>query len=154
MPWIDFNLPAKGKLGKRKQAAVAKAIRGRDRQALGAIGAPKPVRLNVVGGAYDNDDGSSRQMETAKLRPGEPVELRREPTNKFDPSAVAVFSARGIQIGYLGASRAAWIGSKLDKGLPVRAVVDRIVGRAGERKPVIRIDIAPASELSDQAAAD
>lgn len=146
MPWIDFNLPAKGKPGKRKQAAIAKAIRARDRTALGAVGAPKPVRLNVVGGMYDNEDGSSRQAETALLKAGDLVDLVREPTNKHDPSAVAVFSSRGIQIGYLGASRAAWIGSKLDKGLQVRAMVDRIVGRAGEQKPVIRIDIAPNSE--------
>jgi hypothetical protein len=145
MPWIDFNLPGKGKPGKRKQASIAKAIRGRDRAALGAIGAAKPVRLNVVGGAYDNEDGSSRQAEAALLVVGEAVELRREPTNKHDPSAVAVFSERGVQLGYLGASRASWIGSKLDRGLVTVAVVDRIVGRAGERKPVIRIEISAAA---------
>ncbi|WP_145118935.1 HIRAN domain-containing protein [Sphingomonas panaciterrae] len=31
--------------------------------------------------------------------PGEPVHLVPKPTNEHDPAAVAVFSARGIQIG-------------------------------------------------------
>ena len=142
MPWIDFNLPGKGKPGKRKQATIAKAIRTKDRSTLGAIGAPKPVRLNVVGSAYDNDDGSSRQIVTSALRAGEAVELRREPTNKHDPAAVAVFSARGIQIGYLGASRAAWVGSKIDKGQVRGAVVEKVIGKPGEMKAVIQIEIA------------
>lgn len=146
MPWIEFNLPAKGKLGKRKRAAALKAVQRRDRAALAAIGHPKPVRLNVVGGIYDNEDGTSRQAETALLKVGDPVELRREPANKHDPAAVAVLSARGVQIGYLGASRAAWIGSKLDKGMAVVATIDRIVGRKDEPlKPVLLIEISAAA---------
>ena len=142
MPWIDFNLPAKGRIGKRQRAEAVNAVQRRDREALASLGAPGPVRLNVVGSSHDNADGSSRQVEIAALRPGEPVSLRREPTNKHDPSAVAVFSARGVQIGYLGEQRAAWIGSKIDKGQLRGAVVDRIIGRPGEMKAVIKIEIA------------
>jgi hypothetical protein len=142
MGWIEFTLPAKGKVGKRRRAAAVKAIRSGDRDAIAALSRPAPLRLNVVGGFYDNADGSSRQAETCKLKAGDPVELRREPGNKFDPSAVAVFSERGVQIGYLGEQRTAWIGSKIDKGIAVRAAVDRLIGRRGEPlKPVLRIDI-------------
>ena len=43
--------------------------------------------------------------------PGELVELRPEPDNPAYPNAIAVFSARGIQIGYLTAERAPRIGA-------------------------------------------
>lgn len=55
-------------------------------------------------------------------RGGEPVEMRPEPKNPADPNAVAVFSARCVQIGYLTAERAPWIGSMLKRGRPVAAI--------------------------------
>lgn len=38
--------------------------------------------------------------------PGDPIELCREPKNKHDKHAVAVFTDRGTQLGYLTAERA------------------------------------------------
>jgi hypothetical protein len=35
------------------------------------------------------------------IRPGDPVTLKREPTNPVDPSAVAIFTDSGEQIGYV-----------------------------------------------------
>ena len=84
--------------------------------------------LRVVGSTYPNSDGSSRQDEIARCVVGERIELWRERTNKFDPSAVAVLSARDVQVGYIGADRCGWIGSKIDRGLPIQVIVDRIVG--------------------------
>jgi hypothetical protein len=54
--------------------------------------------------------------------PGEPVELRPEPDNPADEYAVAVYSARGIQIGYLTAERAPWIGGMLKAGREIAAI--------------------------------
>lgn len=54
--------------------------------------------------------------------PGEPVSLVPEPTNKADPAAIAVYSARGIQIGYLSADRCVWIGGKMRQGQDIRAI--------------------------------
>ncbi len=54
--------------------------------------------------------------------PGEPVDLRPEPTNPADPRAVAVFSTRGIQLGYLTAERCGRIGSLIRAGTPVHAI--------------------------------
>ncbi|AHE55933.1 HIRAN domain-containing protein [Sphingomonas sanxanigenens] len=84
--------------------------------------------LPVVGERFDNADGSSRQEEIRRCRPGEAVWLEREPSNRFDPSAVAVFSDRGFQLGYIGADRCGWIGSKIDRGFNVDAVVEGISG--------------------------
>ncbi|MDB5733201.1 MAG: hypothetical protein JWQ03_3096 [Variovorax sp.] len=84
--------------------------------------------LRVVGCYYDNPDGSSRQAEIANCWPGEVVELYREPDNPHDPSAVAVFSRRGVQVGYLGKDRCGWIGSKIDRKYEIHAIVERVLG--------------------------
>lgn len=77
---------------------------------------------------FDNEDGSSRQAELALCRVGEAAFLVREPSNPHDPRAVAIMSARGIRVGYLRRERAVWIGSKIDRGYDVRAIVERIRG--------------------------
>lgn len=74
------------------------------------------LTLAVVGIDYPNADKSrsNRRFELLQCLPGEPVELRHEPRNRHDPHAVAVFSARGVQIGYLSAERAPWILRRMD----------------------------------------
>lgn len=84
--------------------------------------------LPAVGTWYDNADGSSRQAELARCQPGEEVTLQREPENEHDHMAVAIISARGVQVGYLGKEKAMWIGSKIDRGYDVRAIVERVKG--------------------------
>lgn len=80
------------------------------------------ISLAVVGADYPNEDGSDRRFELALCSPGEAVELRPEPRNRADPRAIAVFSCRGEQIGYLPAERAPWIGSLISSGREWRAV--------------------------------
>lgn len=78
--------------------------------------------LAVVGADYPNKRGPTRRFEIEVCRPGEPVSLVREPRNRFDPRAVAVFSSREVQLGYLSAERCGWIGSMIEQGRPVSAV--------------------------------
>jgi hypothetical protein len=85
-------------------------------------------RMPACGEWYDNEDGSSRQAELARCVPGDPLELVREPHNPHDPRAVAVFTLNRIRVGYLRRDRAAWLGSKIDRGYDVRAIVERIKG--------------------------
>lgn len=84
--------------------------------------------LPAIGERHDNEDGSSRQAELALCSPGEEVLLVREPQNPHDRMAVAVFSCRGIKVGYLKRDRAVWVGSKIDRGYDVRAIVQRVKG--------------------------
>jgi len=42
-------------------------------------------------------------MECMLCAPGDVVELRLEPTNPYDENAVAIFSERGTQLGYVSA---------------------------------------------------
>ncbi len=83
-----------------------------------------PMSLAVVGAPHLNADGSNRQFEILVCQAGEPVELRPEPKNKHDRNAVAVFSCRGTQIGYLSAERAPRIGALLGQ-TEVEAVFQR-----------------------------
>jgi hypothetical protein len=83
---------------------------------------PNEFSLAIVGAAHANADGSNRRFEILLCAPGETVELVPEPRNKADPYAIAVFSARGVQIGYVTAERAPWIGSKMAAGAELEAV--------------------------------
>ncbi len=84
---------------------------------------PLPARsLAVVGVDFPNPKGPTRRFEVELRRPGEPVELRPEPRNRHDPQAIAVFSCRGVQIGYLPAERAPLIGGIIAKGVEVGAI--------------------------------
>ena len=84
--------------------------------------------LAAVGCWYDNEDGSSRQLELAECRPGDLLELVRQPDNPHDPLAVAIFTASDTCVGYLGRDRAAWIAPKIDRGYLVSAIVERVKG--------------------------
>lgn len=78
--------------------------------------------LAVVGADYPNKKGPGRRFEIAMCTPGETITLVPEPENPADENAVAVYSARGVQIGYLSAERAPWIGSMLRSGRILEAV--------------------------------
>jgi len=82
------------------------------------------LSLAVVGLDYANPDKSksNRRFELALCAPGELVYLVPEPKNKADHLAVAVFTAREIQLGYLTAERCGWIGARLASGEAVEAV--------------------------------
>jgi hypothetical protein len=84
--------------------------------------------LPAVGERYDNEDGSSRQLEIAECQPGDLIELVRQPDNPHDHMAVALFTSSGTCVGYLGRVKAQWIGSKMDRGHPVFAIIERIRG--------------------------
>lgn len=80
------------------------------------------LSLAVVGADYPNKTGPTRRFEIALCGPGEPVELRPEPDNPADPRAVAVYSDRGVQLGYLTAERAPWFGSMISSGRVITAI--------------------------------
>ena len=90
---------------------------------------PRQFSLHVVGADFPNRKGGNRRFEILVCAPGEPVDLVPEPRNPADPNAVMVLSARGVQIGYLPAERAPWIGGMLRAGREVRAVFQQPTAR-------------------------
>lgn len=75
------------------------------------------LSLAVVGMQYDNKNGPTRQFEIAMCVPGERVDLIPEPKNPADSQAIAVYSTRGIQIGYIRAERAPMISKAMRDGI-------------------------------------
>lgn len=109
--------------------------------------------LPACGEWYDNDDGTSRQEELSRCETGDPLALIREPDNPHDPMAVAVFTARGIRVGYLSRERAGWIGSKMDRGYKVAAIVERIKSKhlpGSALGLIMRVSMAPPSDDLDE----
>lgn len=90
------------------------------------------LTLSVVGIDFPNTDRSrsNRRMELLVCAPGEPVALRREPKNPHDANAVAVFSARDVQVGYVSAERAPLIGRRMQQEDHV-VVFQALVGSMG-----------------------
>jgi hypothetical protein len=86
------------------------------------------LTLAVVGIDFPNADGSNRRSETMMTLPGESVELVPEPKNKHDSNAIAVISPRGIQLGYVNAERAPYIGSRMSRGEDVEAIFQGMDG--------------------------
>ncbi|MEN2747437.1 HIRAN domain-containing protein [Sphingomonas sp. T9W2] len=82
----------------------------------------RELSLHVVGADHPNRGGGNRRFEILLCVPGEVVTLVPEPRNPVDRNAVMVVSARGVQIGYLTADRAAWIAAMLRSGRAVAAI--------------------------------
>lgn len=88
------------------------------------------LTLAVVGIDFPNADGSNRRSEALMTLPGEPVELVPEPKNRHDGNAIAVVGPRGVQIGYLSAERAPYIGGRMQRGEDVAAIFQGMDGAA------------------------
>ncbi len=89
------------------------------------------LTLAIVGIDFPNNDGSNRRSELMFSEIGEPMELRPDPKNKHDDLAVAVFSARRVQVGYITAERAPLVGARIRAGADVKAIYQGLVGGAG-----------------------
>ena len=115
----------------------------RSHKANGYLKATGRRSLNIVGESFTNSDGTSRQLEIKRCRAGEPITLRAEPENKFSDKAIAVFSCRDIQLGYIGADHCEWI-ARLMQNPEFEVEIEWVTG--GERgKPTrgIVLSIAP-----------
>lgn len=94
------------------------------------------LSLWVVGMQHPNPKNrGNRKFEAMTSAPGHPVSLEPEPKNEHDPHAVAVYSSRGVQMGYLTAEKAPWIGGMIRQGRIITAVFQE----AFETKAAIRV---------------
>lgn len=103
----------------------------------------------VVGTSYRNRNGTSRQAAIRKdCSTFDPLDLIREPDNKHDRHAIAVF-CDDKQIGYLSADIAGKYAPKLDAGLiSMKAYVEEVTGGDGDKSTLgvnINIKITPTS---------
>ena len=100
--------------------AKAKSFLSRD--AYATIGDASGFNTKVVGVSFEG-----RQDTVAALRHGETVELRRDPGNPHDPSAVGVWYG-ALQLGFLRRQIAARIAPNIDGGERYTAAVTAVTG--------------------------
>ena len=99
----------------------------------------RTLTLAVVGADYPNARGPTRRFEIALCLPSERIELRPEPRNPKDSLAIAVYSARGVQLGYITAERAPLI-HKLTREAGDRAILPiAVFQERTERGALIRV---------------
>jgi len=68
--------------------------------------------VNVVGERYRSD-----AIQDSCFAPGNEIVLQREPTNQYDPNAIAVWNAaRTLQAGYIAREDAKRLAKKRDRG--------------------------------------
>jgi hypothetical protein len=86
------------------------------------------LSLAIVGIPFPNAKGPTRRFELELCKPGEPVELWPEPKNPADENAIAIFSCRGVQLGYVASVRAVLIMGWIRDGAEPRAVFQGVSG--------------------------
>jgi len=69
-----------------------------------------------------------RQAVVARLSPGTPLRLERQPTNEYDPNACALFDPLGDQVGFLNRTLAAELAPVMDGGVEYDAEVADVTG--------------------------
>jgi hypothetical protein len=82
----------------------------------------KAISLAIVGADYPNKRGPGRRFDLALCVPGEPIELRPEDNNPADEWAIAVYSCRGVQLGYIPSQRAPLVRKWMSEGREMTAV--------------------------------
>jgi hypothetical protein len=93
--------------------------------------AARGLRVTGVAGAANHHPDA---LASDAVAPGRPLALRRDPANPHDPSAIAVHSAVGEQVGWVPRAVAAELAPDLDAGRPWTAIVLR-EQRASPRDP-------------------
>jgi hypothetical protein len=120
---------------------------GRDAPELAEHG----LRVVGVAGASRHHTDALADDESAK--PGDPLELRRDPDNEHDPNAIAVHAGGGgEQLGWVPREVAAEVAPDIDADKPWSALVLR-EQRASPRDPRTGLTmlLGPTDELRLQA---
>ncbi len=74
-----------------------------------------------------------RQDVLARLEPGSPLRIERQPDNAFDANAIALFEPRGEQVGFFNRRLAAALAPAIDAGVAYDAEVTDVTGGEGDR---------------------
>jgi hypothetical protein len=121
----NFLLGASASLSGAALAAPAAAV-STDEVAL--------LSTYVTGTAYHHAVGAA-----AGLRAGDPLVLRRDRSNDYDPRAIEVRTRAGWKLGYLPRIHNDSLASLMDAGFPVSGRVSEVVPDC--RQPDIRLGV-------------
>ena len=118
---------------------------------------PAQITLPIVGSEYPNKGrkAPTRRFAIELCAPGDLIELRPEPGNPADENAIAVYSRRDIQMGYLPAERAPYVGMMMRRGAVTAIFQGQAQGRAFARiafdgeKPTLPVQVGQAEQSDD-----
>lgn len=82
----------------------------------------------IAGISFANDDGRSRQGVAARRERFDVLHLVREPRNRHDPEAIAVYTEAGVQLGYIPEHVAEELADDMDRGQRVFCYVMAVTG--------------------------
>lgn len=90
----------------------------------------------ITGVAYRNSGANTENRQAiirdlsarGELAAGTELDLRREPENRYDSNAVAVFAPDGRQLGYLSRDIARKAAAQMDAGYRYRAFIQAVTG--------------------------
>jgi single-stranded-DNA-specific exonuclease len=117
------------------------------RDPYATIGEATGFNTKVVGVSFEG-----RQDVVAGVRPGAPLELRRQPDNAYDPNAIGVWLG-ALQLGFLKREIAARIAPNVDGGERYTAEVTALTG-GGRRSFGINIYVTRLREAVRRAASE
>ncbi|MBE0475804.1 MAG: single-stranded-DNA-specific exonuclease RecJ [Coriobacteriia bacterium] len=103
--------------------ARAEEVLARAEEAYAGIGEADAFHSKLAGVTFEG-----RQDVVARLRPGTPLRLDRQPDNSHDPNACALFDAAGDQVGFLNRHLAAALAPVLDAGVEYDVEVTEVTG--------------------------
>ncbi len=81
-----------------------------------------------------------RQEWLPSVRTGQPLHLVRQPSNPYDPHAIAIFTTEGQQLGFLSARIAGRLAPSIDAGMRYTATASQLTG-GGDRSYGLNIFI-------------
>lgn len=106
--------------------------------------------ITIKGESYTNSNGTKRQDILHECQPGESIILVREPRNKYDKNAVAVYRDKGHQqLGYTSRKDAEWIARIIDDGGKLEAKINKIIGGEGDKPNLgvlVDVNTTPSKE--------
>lgn len=101
---------------------------------LSGMLAPFDLIVEVAGTRHQDD------VQLGSVSVGDSVELRPEPTNKFDPNAIEVLHSSGGRLGYVPKPYCEMLRPWLDEGR-LSANIQKLNGRPDRRLVYVRINV-------------
>lgn len=89
--------------------------------------------VHVTGVTHQNRDGTNRQTILRRCSEGDAVVLKREPANRYDRNAIAVFTNEREQIGYVPAEQTSQIAPLMDAGVLFGGRISLLMGGTDEK---------------------
>ncbi|MGB4592412.1 MAG: single-stranded-DNA-specific exonuclease RecJ [Coriobacteriia bacterium] len=113
------------------------------------IGEAEAFHTKLAGVTFEG-----RQELIARLQPGTPLRLVRQPDNEFDPAACALHDPRGAQVGFFNRRLAAVLAPYVDAGVEYDVSVTEVTGGDGEGSLGVNVLVRRQDYLEEDAEAE